>query len=276
MKVIDIRYSLNYAVMYSSFMEELMKIGYVYITICPNKRVYIGQHQKEKYDKNYYGSGKILKNIIKKYGKNILVNKILEWCDDLNELNKREKWWINYFKKSKLYCINIDEGGKGLEALSRLKLRQSHKNISNTKEHIERFKKYCMNKCPSHIKDDLYYEKTPVRRQDFKRRCINKKLNFEDYIEIHTATKLYGKKLRFYCYYHKSKPCPFKKIDDNDIKLLQQYATEPTPRSTFKTSCKHRNWNFDDFEEIFAGWYYFPNDNKHRARRFFYKKRVED
>lgn len=253
-----------------------MSLGYIYITFCPNNKIYIGQHQKSTYDNKYYGSGKILKNIINKYGKNKLKNIVLEWCNTIEQLNTREIWWINYFKKTSFNCINIDKGGKGLSALARHKLRKTHKNISNTKEHIERFILKCASKAPNNQCDDKYYEITPVRRQDFKRRCKCKNLNFNDYIEIHTATKAFGKHSKLYKYYHKSKSCPMQHRNYDDEKLLKQYETEPTPRSTFKTSCKHRNWNFDDFDEIFAGWYYFPNSETHRAKRYFYKKRVKE
>lgn len=253
-----------------------MSLGYIYITICPNKKVYIGQHQTSKYDKNYYGSGKVLKNIIKKYGKDKLVNKVLEWCDSLEDLNNKEKWWIRYFRKSNMICINIDDGGKGAEAHTRFKLRKSHKIISQTDEHKSKFREYCMSKYPSHQIDDKYYEKNPVRRQDFLRRCRNKGLNFDDYIEAHVATKSFGKHIKLYKYYHKDKTCPIVHRDYESEELLKQYAMNPTPRSTFKTSCKHRGWNFDDFDEIFAGWYYFPNNDNHRAKRYFYIKRIED
>ena len=194
----------------------------------------------------------------------------------LEDLNNKEKWWIRYFRKSNMICINIDDGGKGAEAHTRFKLRKSHKIISQTDEHKSKFREYCMSKCPSHQIDDKYYEKNPVRRQDFLRRCRNKGLNFDDYIEAHVATKSFGKHIKLYKYYHKDKTCPIVHRDYESEELLKQYAMNPTPRSTFKTSCKHRGWNFDDFDEIFAGWYYFPNNDNHRAKRYFYIKRIED
>lgn len=253
-----------------------MKLGYIYITICPNKKVYIGQHQSEIHDSKYYGSGKILRNVIKKYGKESLTNRVLEWCDTNQELDAKEKWWISYFRKSKFDCINIDKGGKGATALTRHKLRKSHKELASTDEHINRFKEHCQSACPSHQADDKYYEITPVRRQDFKRRCRSKNLNFDDYIEVHTATKAHGKRKKFYCYFKGSVSRDIDNRNYDDELLLKQYATELTPRSTFKTSCKHRGWSFDDFEEIFAGWYIFPNDDNHRAKRFYYVKRAKE
>ena len=253
-----------------------MAIGYIYITICPKHRVYIGQHQKEEYDGKYLGSGKVLKNIIAKYGKESVNNRVLEWCEDIESLNEREKWWIGYFRKSKLKCINIDKGGKGAEAATRQKLRRKHKEIANTQEHKDIFTKHCLANNFRNNTDDTYYEQTAVRRQDFKRRCNTYDLKFEDYVEVHVATKVHGKRLKFYKYYRKGKDCLQNNINADDMILLERYSTVPTPRSTFKRSCKTRGWNFEDYEEIFVEWYYFTNDPSHRARRFLYKKRIEE
>jgi len=87
--------------------------GYVYLTVDPLKgRVYVGQHKSKEYDKNYLGSGKIIKNIIKSR-KGTLKNYVLEWCDTAEELNEAEKSWIKNFKEEcGERCLNITEGGE--------------------------------------------------------------------------------------------------------------------------------------------------------------------
>lgn len=73
-------------------------IGYIYLTtnLIDNKK-YIGKRQKNKFDKNYKGSGKYLKRAINKYGKDNFETKIIQWCKTTYELNFIEKYWIKYF-----------------------------------------------------------------------------------------------------------------------------------------------------------------------------------
>jgi len=75
-----------------------------------NGKFYIGKDAKNK--KSYLGSGKVLKQAIKKYGKENFEKEILEHCSSLEELEEREVYWI-----SKLNALeegyNLTEGGTG-------------------------------------------------------------------------------------------------------------------------------------------------------------------
>ncbi len=75
-----------------------------------NGKFYIGKDVKN--NPNYLGSGKLIKQSIKKYGRSNFVKEILEICFSLQELNEKEKFWIN-----KLNAIesgyNLTEGGSG-------------------------------------------------------------------------------------------------------------------------------------------------------------------
>lgn len=110
-------------------------IGYIYKTTIKNKEssldgfFYIGKRQKEKFDKNYYGSGKILKDYKKKFKNFGLSCEILEEADSLEELNKLEKLYIKKYKNFK-NNLNIAEGGNGGNIFDGL-----------TKEEQETFKK---------------------------------------------------------------------------------------------------------------------------------------
>ena len=91
--------------------------GFVYLTTNKvNGKRYIGQRYydtKEKW-KLYLGSGKILKDAIKKYGRNNFTVKILENCKTKEILNDREKYWIkkyNAIVDDSFYNIAI--GGDG-------------------------------------------------------------------------------------------------------------------------------------------------------------------
>ena len=106
--------------------------GVIYCTTnIVNGKKYIG---KDKFNNpNYLGSGKILKSSIKKYGRENFKKQILQDCNSLNDLNKSEKYWIEYFgaQKSPLF-YNIAAGGKFGDVISQHPNReQICKNISN-------------------------------------------------------------------------------------------------------------------------------------------------
>jgi len=82
-----------------------------------NNRIYIG---KDKYNNpKYLGSGKLLKQAIKKYGKENFKKEILDYCSDEEHLNEREKFWIAHLncQISDQY-YNIGEGGEGGDNLT--------------------------------------------------------------------------------------------------------------------------------------------------------------
>jgi hypothetical protein len=77
-----------------------------------NGMKYVGQHTTENLNDGYLGSGLVIQRILKKYGKERFDCGILEYCKNRNELNRKEKYWIKYFKlKNQSY--NIGNGGTG-------------------------------------------------------------------------------------------------------------------------------------------------------------------
>ncbi len=100
--------------------------GYIYKTTnLLNNKIYIGQ-KRGNFNKNYHGSGKVLRVAINKYGiKNFNVEVLCE-CNDEMELNEKEKYFIAKFKSLVKYGnYNITEGGHGA-----MDLKERHmKNI---------------------------------------------------------------------------------------------------------------------------------------------------
>ena len=76
-----------------------------------NGKVYIGQHSSDELG-TYWGSGKLIKRAIKKYGFENFERFILEKCSTKEELNEREKYWI-IEKDSINSGYNLTEGGTG-------------------------------------------------------------------------------------------------------------------------------------------------------------------
>lgn len=81
-----------------------------------NGNFYIGQDSKN--NPNYLGSGKILKQAIKKYGKDNFKKIILEECSNLKELAEREIYWIEH-ENAISNGYNIAKGGNGGDTISK-------------------------------------------------------------------------------------------------------------------------------------------------------------
>jgi group I intron endonuclease len=84
---------------------------YETINLINNKR-YIGQDSND--NPNYLGSGHLLKKAIEKYGRENFVKIVLERCETKEQLDQREKYWIditNAQTSSNYY--NIVQGGSG-------------------------------------------------------------------------------------------------------------------------------------------------------------------
>ena len=76
------------------------------------KKIYVGK-STQKFGK-YLGSGKILLQSIKKYGKENFIVEKLEDCKTNVELNEREKYWIKTLNsQDNNIGYNIADGGEG-------------------------------------------------------------------------------------------------------------------------------------------------------------------
>lgn len=81
------------------------------ITNLINNKLYIGKDSRN--DPNYFGSGMLIKKAIKKYNKENFKKEILEECESLEELNYKEKYWINELRSLSPNGYNITIGGTG-------------------------------------------------------------------------------------------------------------------------------------------------------------------
>ena len=90
--------------------------GYIYLTTNTiNNKIYIGQHKATQFEPNYKGSGYIIKDAFKKYGKDMFNVTLLEWCEDETALNDREIYWIDYYNSTNPNIgYNISSGGKAI------------------------------------------------------------------------------------------------------------------------------------------------------------------
>lgn len=109
-----------------------LMIGYIYKTTnLINNKVYIGKHISSTHDNTYYGSGKIIKRAINKYGIENFSNEIIDTAETLEELNEKEKMHIQQYKDlHKSNCYNIASGGDGGNTL-----------IYKSEQEVEAFRK---------------------------------------------------------------------------------------------------------------------------------------
>jgi len=83
------------------------------ITNLINNRYYYGMHSTNNLNDGYFGSGKLIRLSVKKYG---LINhkfEILEFLPSREQLKNREKEIVTLNEISKKDCLNLVEGGQG-------------------------------------------------------------------------------------------------------------------------------------------------------------------
>lgn len=90
--------------------------GYIYKTTnLINNKIYIGKKHSDSFIPTYYGSGKIIRRALEKYGKDSFVVEVLEWCETLEDLNAKEIYYIKTLDSDRRsgHGYNIALGGDG-------------------------------------------------------------------------------------------------------------------------------------------------------------------
>jgi len=97
-----------------------MKYGYIYITTNEeNGKRYVGQSTRYDAIDSYYGSGKLMKRALEKYGKTSFKKKVLVHCHTQEELDQYEKGYIKLYKPD----YNLDKGGSAGKHSDETKLK---------------------------------------------------------------------------------------------------------------------------------------------------------
>lgn len=78
-----------------------------------NNKCYVGKHETFNINDSYFGSGKILKLAIKKYGRDNFIKEIIDYCNSSEELCEREIYLIKEVNSLYPNGYNINNGGKG-------------------------------------------------------------------------------------------------------------------------------------------------------------------
>lgn len=149
------------------------------ITNLINNKIYIGKYCGK--DINYTGSGVLIKQAIKKYGKQNFKKEILEECKTHEELCEREIYWIDqYWATEKDVGYNIAAGGEEvmygrkhtIESKNKIsKANKGRKHSNETKEKIKIIQKKRWENIPKKI-HKLKIKEIPGESKKYKTICI--------------------------------------------------------------------------------------------------------
>lgn len=75
---------------------------------------YIGQHKASSFDESYKGSGKLIKEALKKYGLKNFKTILIEICESVEDLNEKEIFYIKLNGAvNNVQYYNLAKGGLG-------------------------------------------------------------------------------------------------------------------------------------------------------------------
>jgi hypothetical protein len=138
-----------------------------------NGKIYIGQDKNN--NPSYFGSGDLIKKSIKKYGKESFIKEILCVCDTIDELNEKEKFYINEFNTiDRNIGYNITIGGTDGTMLDR----------KHSKETKEKMRLSALGK-----------KKSETHRKNIGLSKKGKKLSNETKLKMSNSNRLKGKKI---------------------------------------------------------------------------------
>lgn len=118
------------------------------ITNILDGKIYIGKDTLS--NKNYMGSGVLIKRAIKKYGIEYFQKEIIYETDNYEDLSNSEKYWIEFYKSNdRNIGYNISKGGDGGDTMSnnpkldeiKNKISKALKNREFSLEHKEKLSK---------------------------------------------------------------------------------------------------------------------------------------
>jgi hypothetical protein len=121
--------------------ELQKKYGYIYCTTdLKNGMKYIGQKKSNKFIQTYFGSGTLIKKIIKKRPETLRLD-LIEWCYSQEELNNCENNWTNAIGLYPL-SYNLVQGGGTTTGykhseVTKIKISEKHKGQTSWNKGIK-------------------------------------------------------------------------------------------------------------------------------------------
>lgn len=109
--------------------------GYIYKTTnLVNNKIYIGQHKAKKFEGlHYIGSGKLILEAIEKYGKQNFKIDLLCECENQQELDEKEIYYISEYKSNdRNIGYNILAGGQNGNIITEETKQKNRERLINT------------------------------------------------------------------------------------------------------------------------------------------------
>lgn len=162
--------------------------GYIYLTTNTiNNMIYIGQHKSNVFDSHYKGSGTLIREAFKKYGKENFKVELLEECFTQEEMDFKERYYESIYGLPNFSIgYNITKGGQdktfsGCKHSKETKNKMSLSKIGKTfsKEHCKSISK---NKKGYKYKEEQCLNISKGLKEHYKENPIN--------IGYHTGYKL--------------------------------------------------------------------------------------
>lgn len=142
--------------------------GYIYKTTnLVNNKIYIGKKHRSEFVPNYFGSGVLIRKAIEKYGKDNFKVEVIEWCETLEELNIKERYYIKVLNSDRHSGLgyNIALGGDGGNLLVNMSKEDREKFINDCRE------RSIGEKNPNYGNGDkLRGDKNPSKRPEVRKR----------------------------------------------------------------------------------------------------------
>ncbi len=133
------------------------------VTNLINGKIYVGKDGKNNPD--YYGSGILIKKAIKKYGIQNFIKSILEFCTDEENLNERERYWIDLLdSRNPIIGYNISEGGDGFN----LKNLPNYDEIKEKMDKSPHLKKSYVEKYGNDLAKEIIRKKSETYKRNAK------------------------------------------------------------------------------------------------------------
>lgn len=217
----------------------IFKYYYIYsVKNLLNDKCYVGFHASNKEFDNYFGSGKLIKKAIKKYGKQNFVKEILEYVNE-NNWQEKEIYWISNLKSHiSNGGYNLTIGGDGVIGIpfnGMYGKKHSIKTIQKMKKpkSLETRKKYSKARKDKSY-DEFYGEKSLYMKQQRKKQTAGKGNPNARKYKIHNS--LMNK--YWYCHGNLSTFCSTFHVSDRTLQLSR------------KNKIYINNWKCDYVEEI--------------------------
>lgn len=241
-----------------------------------NGKTYVGKDKNNT--KHYFGSGKLIKQAIKKYGLENFKKEIIQECFSISEMNEKEIFWIKELNTISPHGYNICLGGNGGDTFSNHpnkneiieKRRKSNTGKKRSKEFCELMKIVAKNVDPEvrkngckkavenrmkRIKEHGYTKKEIISHQLFKEKLIEANKSEKGRERV---SKQFKGKTRFFSEEHKKnigkaskgRKIPGKKIiiEDNLYESLHEASRKLNiPLMTIRNRLLNKN---------FSSWYY--------------------